>query len=82
MDDASFETPRESERDSIWRRKCEIFYDIERLWLKYLEKLDYPRIDFVTFVIMNHKKAQDRTGAKYLIWIWQVVKRFSNVHVN
>jgi hypothetical protein len=74
--------PGESSSDYMWRRKCEIFWEIESLWLKYMEVVDYPRMDFVTFVIRSHKNARDRIGAEYLIWVWKFVKQFSAVHVN
>ncbi len=36
------DSEEKARREYIWRRKCEIFNEIENLWLDYLEVLDYP----------------------------------------
>lgn len=72
----------ESDREYGWRRKCEIAIEVEELWLKYLQVLDYPKMDFVDYVAKNYGTAYGRVGAKYVISVWRFVKRFSPVHVN
>ena len=74
--------PGESDREYGWRRKCEIAYAVEDLWVKYLQVLDYPNVDFVDYVAMNYDTAYGRVGAKYVISVWRFVKRFSPVHLN
>lgn len=66
----------------MWRRKCEIFNEIENLWLDYLIWLDYPNIDFISYVAMHSDPPISEVGAKYRIFIWKFVRSLSPMHLN
>lgn len=65
-----------------WCRKMAFFNEIESLWQDYLEVLGYPNTDFIDYLAKNCSYANDRIGAKYLIWVWKNVMRFSPKHLN
>jgi hypothetical protein len=82
MNEYKKKLPYESDKEYVWRRKCEIAYFVEDLWLKYLQVLDYPKIDFVDYVAKNSGSGHGRVAAEYMISIWRYVKRFSPMHLN
>ena len=71
-----------ADREYIWHRKCEIFNNIENLWLDYLEILDYPNVNFVEYVCQHHDPPLTINAAEYQIWIWKFVRSFSPMHLN
>jgi hypothetical protein len=69
-------------REYVWRRKCEIFNEIENLWLDFLEVLDYPNMTFVEYVCQEHDPPLTKGSAGYVIWVWKFVRSLSPMHQN
>lgn len=77
------EDPQEkADREYMWRRKCEIFWEIEDLRQAYLKELDYPKVAFVEYVAMKRDPPIQVSEAGYLLFVWKNMKRFSPLHLN
>ena len=72
----------QARREYVWRRNCEIFWEVEALWLSYLKELDYPKVDFQTYLCLKHDPPINKVGAKFAIRLWKFVREFSPMHMN
>ena len=68
--------------DYVKRRQHEMYNEVENLWLDYLQKLDYPRVNFPDYVSRHHPSLRDGGSPEYLIWVWKFVRSFSEIHQN
>lgn len=81
-EDDDYEEHIRRQREYGWRRKCQMYQEVEELWQKYLRKLDYPATDFVGYVARNYDPPTDLVGARYLVWVWKFVRGYVPWHTN
>lgn len=66
---------RQREIENGWRRKLEIFEEVEAMWKAYLLSVDHPKTNFKQYIMEHNKIPCDSlAGAGYLIWVWELVK--------